>query len=70
VPTDILKKNSFFTVWRTGLCAGVILGFRPPGPLLIKNILMKFKLMLNNVCPAPTDAWLCNLLMLSLSSHT
>jgi hypothetical protein len=26
--------------------------FRPPEPLLIENILMKLKLMLNNVCPA------------------
>jgi hypothetical protein len=34
--------------------------FRPPGPLLIENILMNLKLMLNNVCPAQTTAWLCN----------
>jgi hypothetical protein len=27
--------------------------FRPPGPLLIENILMKLKLMLNIVCLAP-----------------
>jgi hypothetical protein len=27
--------------------------FRPPEPLLIENILMQLKLMLNNVCQAP-----------------
>jgi hypothetical protein len=34
--------------------------FRLPGPLMIKNILMKLKLMLNNVCPARTKARFCN----------
>jgi hypothetical protein len=38
---------------RTGLYAGWELEFRLPGPLLIKNILMKLKLMLNIVCQAP-----------------
>jgi hypothetical protein len=38
---------------RTGLYAGWVLEFRLPGPLLIENILMKLKLMLNNVCQAP-----------------
>jgi hypothetical protein len=47
-------------IQRTGLYAGWELEFRLPGPLLIKNILMKLKLMLNIVCPARTDAWLCN----------
>jgi len=37
---------------RTGLYAGWVLAFRPPGPLLIENILMKLKLMLNIVCQA------------------
>jgi hypothetical protein len=37
---------------RTGLYAGWVLEFRLPGPLLIENILMKIKLMLNNVCQA------------------
>jgi hypothetical protein len=35
--------------------------FRLHGPLLIENILMKLKLMLNNVCPARTKARLCML---------
>jgi hypothetical protein len=45
---------------RTGLYAGWEIEFRLPEPLLIENILMKLKLMLNNVCPARTTAWLCN----------
>jgi len=47
-------------VQRTGLYAGWEIEFRLPEPLLIENILMKLKLMLNNVCPARTTAWLCN----------
>jgi hypothetical protein len=44
--------------FRTGLCAGVGLVFRLPGPLLINNILMKLQLMFINICQAGFNAWL------------
>jgi hypothetical protein len=49
-----MVSEMFFwnSLQRTGLYAGWELAFRPPGPLLIENILMKLKLMLNNACPA------------------
>jgi hypothetical protein len=50
---------------RTGLCAGVALVFRPPGPLLNENILMKLstkahrRLSSLNKCPALQLAEVC-----------
>jgi hypothetical protein len=40
---------------RTGLYAGWEIELCLPGPLPIENILMKLKLMLNNVCQAPNQ---------------
>jgi hypothetical protein len=57
-------EGRFNSTQRAGLYAGWELEFRLPGPLLIENTLMKLKLMLNIVCPARTNAWLCNLLKL------
>jgi hypothetical protein len=67
---NVMVVRSFINgdAQRTGLYAGWVLAFRLPGPLLIENILMKLKLMLNIVCPARTDGQLCNLLKFSLSS--
>jgi hypothetical protein len=64
-----LSSFSFFSQ-RTGLYAGWELAFCPPGPLLIEHILMNLRQKFGDVCTARTNARICNLLKLSLSSPT
>ena len=62
--------ESLACVLRTGLYAGWELAFRLPEPLLIENILMKLKLMLNIVCQAPNQCLALQFAEVCLSSPT